>query len=158
MFATAVRFPRPRGRLGSSYFLLSSTHTNPCLTGTRQAFLSGGHHTGAPGNHVIDGKAKYRLIGEKVRVFVAPPIQDIIDSPVRLPQMLPPPSSSAYSYYTQFKPYVSLQVRLTRQQERAAIGRFLGSGGFTGRHMLRAGRAAEANGEPEVAKLGGNVP
>jgi large subunit ribosomal protein L41 len=53
-------------------------------TGTRQAFLPGGHRTGAPGKHVIGGKAKYRLIDEKVRVFVAPPIEEIATSPVRL--------------------------------------------------------------------------
>jgi len=104
MFATAVRLSKAsraplspkRGNKdfykGLSYFSLSSTHTNLlCLTGTRQAFLPGGHRTGAPGKHVIGGKAKYRLIDEKVRVFVAPPIQDIIDSPVRLlPRPFPP--------------------------------------------------------------------
>ena len=31
------------------------------------------------------GKAKYRLVDEKVRVFVAPPIQDLENSPVRMP-------------------------------------------------------------------------
>ncbi|KAF5367419.1 hypothetical protein D9758_003617 [Tetrapyrgos nigripes] len=33
--------------------------------GTRQAFLPGGHRTGAPGVHVVRGKAKYRLLDEK---------------------------------------------------------------------------------------------
>jgi hypothetical protein len=51
--------------------------------GTRQAFLPGGHRTGAPGKHVVRGKAKYRLCDEKVRFFVAPPIEDIRNSPVR---------------------------------------------------------------------------
>lgn len=50
--------------------------------GTRQAFLPGGHRTGAPGKHVIRGRAKYRLLDEKVRVFVAPPIEEIVASPV----------------------------------------------------------------------------
>lgn len=49
--------------------------------GTRQAFLPGGHRTGAPGKHVIGGKAKYRLVDEKVRVFVAPPISEILSTP-----------------------------------------------------------------------------
>lgn len=160
-------FPRPRGRLSRPSeatktstkvhnLSLLSTHVNLCLTGTRQAFLPGGHRTGAPGKHVIGGKAKYRLIDEKVRVYVAPPIQDIIDSPVRLPGTSR--DAPAHSFFTpQLKPYVSLQVRLTREEERAAIGRFRGSGGFTGRHMLRAARAAEVKGELEVAKLEGNV-
>lgn len=54
------------------------------LAGTRQAFLPGGRRTGAPGKHVVGGKAKYRLLDEKVRVYVAPPIQDIKSSPVRV--------------------------------------------------------------------------
>ena len=73
-------------------------------TGTRQAFLPGGRRTGAPGKHVVRGKAKYRLLDEKVRVYVAPPLEEIESSPVRLvPQrtLLPhidsSPLSSLYS-------------------------------------------------------------
>jgi large subunit ribosomal protein L41 len=51
--------------------------------GTRQAYLPGGHRTGAPGKHVVRGKAKYRLLDEKVRFFVAPPVEEINSSPVR---------------------------------------------------------------------------
>ena len=54
-----------------------------CNAGTRQAFLPKGTRTGAPGRHVVGGKAKYRLIDEKVRVFVAPPLEQIVNSPVR---------------------------------------------------------------------------
>jgi hypothetical protein len=57
--------------------------TQPYSTGTRAAFLPGGHRTGAPGKHVISGKAKYRVIDEKVRYFVAPSIESINNSPVR---------------------------------------------------------------------------
>ena len=52
--------------------------------GTRQAYLPGGHRTGAPGKHVVRGKAKYRLLDENVRFFVAPPVEEISSSPVRL--------------------------------------------------------------------------
>lgn len=52
-------------------------------TGTRQAYLPGGHRTGAPGKHVVNGSAKYRLLDEKVRIFVAPSQADINRSPVR---------------------------------------------------------------------------
>lgn len=52
-------------------------------TGTRQAFLPGGRRTGAPGKHVVGGKAKYRLVDEKVRVYVAPPLAEIENSVVR---------------------------------------------------------------------------
>ncbi len=64
------------------YFHL--TATDPPLLGTRQATLPGGLRTGAPGKHVVKGKAKYRLVDEKVRYFVAPPIEDIVASPVRI--------------------------------------------------------------------------
>ncbi|KZV94371.1 hypothetical protein EXIGLDRAFT_737121 [Exidia glandulosa HHB12029] len=47
------------------------------------ARLPGGHRTGAPGKHVIAGKAKYRVIDEQVRVFVAPPIEHILSSPLK---------------------------------------------------------------------------
>ncbi|TYJ56924.1 hypothetical protein B9479_002369 [Cryptococcus floricola] len=41
--------------------------------GTGQARVpGGGHRTGPPGKHVVRGTAKYRLVDEKVRVFVAP--------------------------------------------------------------------------------------
>ena len=63
---------------------LTSTNQFP---GTRQAVLPGGLRTGAPGKHVVKGKAKYRLVDEKVRYFVAPPIQDIVSSPVSTPKL-----------------------------------------------------------------------
>lgn len=50
--------------------------------GTRQAYLPGGLRTGAPGKHVISGKAKYRLVDEQVRYFVAPSIEDLNNTPV----------------------------------------------------------------------------
>ena len=45
--------------------------------------LPGGPRTGAPGKHVVKGKAKYRLVDEQVRYFVAPPIEEIQNSLVR---------------------------------------------------------------------------
>ncbi|EAU89190.1 hypothetical protein CC1G_08597 [Coprinopsis cinerea okayama7 len=88
--------------------------------GTRQAFLPGGHRTGAPGKHVVGGKAKYRLIDEKVRVFVAPPIETINSSPL--------------------KPYVSVKVNLTKEEERLPYGRFRHAEGLTPEHFLRVSR------------------
>ncbi|WRT66837.1 uncharacterized protein IL334_003800 [Kwoniella shivajii] len=41
--------------------------------GTGQSRVpGGGHRTGPPGVHVVKGKAKYRVLDEKVRVFVGP--------------------------------------------------------------------------------------
>lgn len=54
------------------------------FTGTRQAYLPGGLRTGAPGKHVVSGKAKYRLVDEQVRYFVAPSIEDLNNTPVNL--------------------------------------------------------------------------
>ena len=56
-----------------------------CFAGTRQAYLPGGLRTGAPGKHVIRGKAKYRVLDEKVRVFIAPPLETVNNSLVRNP-------------------------------------------------------------------------
>ncbi|KAI0761102.1 hypothetical protein BC629DRAFT_1546282 [Irpex lacteus] len=93
--------------------------------GTRQATLPGGLRTGAPGKHVVKGKAKYRLVDEKVRYFVAPPIEDIVASPLRA--------------------YVSTQVKLNSGQKREIYGK-LPQGGLTGEHYFRiAPRAGEAS-------------
>ncbi|KAF6748103.1 hypothetical protein DFP72DRAFT_917535 [Ephemerocybe angulata] len=88
--------------------------------GTRQAYLPGGHRTGAPGKHVVGGSAKYRLIDEKVRVFVAPPIEEITTSAL--------------------KPYVSVKVNLTKEEERLPYGRFRKAGGLTPEQFLRVSR------------------
>lgn len=64
---------------------------------------------------MIRGKAKYRLCDEKVRFFVAPPIEDIRNSPLR--------------------PYVDLGVRLTTAQRREIFGK-LPRGGMTGEHYF----------------------
>ena len=72
-----------KGKLTSAMlsFLLKDRLMAP---GTRQAYLPGGHRTGAPGKHVVRGKAKYRLLDENVRFFVAPPVEEINGSMVRL--------------------------------------------------------------------------
>jgi len=54
-------------------------------SGYRAAYEPGGRRTGAPGKHVIRGKAKYRIIDEQVRYYVAPAIEDIRNFPVRRP-------------------------------------------------------------------------
>ena len=46
--------------------------------------MPGGHRTGAPGRFVIRGTSKYRLLDEKVRVFVGPSIEEITQSEVRI--------------------------------------------------------------------------
>ncbi|KAI9638635.1 uncharacterized protein MKK02DRAFT_43034 [Dioszegia hungarica] len=59
--------------------------------GTRQSYVpGGGHRTGPPGKHVVQGKAKYRLLDEKVRYFVGPGPEVLAN--------------------TNLKPYVSTQI------------------------------------------------
>ena len=99
MFATLVRLSKASRRsltpkrgnkdfYKGSYRVFSFTFGHLVLmsicysAGTGQAALPGGPRTGAPGKHVVRGKAKYRLIDEKVRYFVAPAIEDIVNSPV----------------------------------------------------------------------------
>ena len=76
---------------------------------------------------MVKGKAKYRLVDEQVRYFVAPAIEDIINSPVRL---------FFYSYLVtlltlyQLRPYVYKAVRLTEEQKQEVYGP-LPQGGLT---------------------------
>ncbi|KAI0915423.1 hypothetical protein AcV5_003651 [Taiwanofungus camphoratus] len=110
MFPTLVRLSKASRRP-----LTPKRGNKDFYKGTRQAFLPGGHRTGAPGKHVIGGKAKYRLIDEQVRFFVAPAIEEIQNSSLR--------------------PYVDVNVRLTDEQKHEVYGK-LPPGGMTGQHYL----------------------
>ncbi|KAF8961736.1 hypothetical protein BDZ97DRAFT_1827745 [Flammula alnicola] len=79
--------------------------------GTRQAYLPGGRRTGAPGKHVIRGKAKYRLIDEKVRCMSHP-----------------------------LRAYVAMNFKITPDQEHAVFSKFRGPRGLTPEHFLRVAR------------------
>ena len=108
--------------------------------GTRQAFLPGGHRTGAPGKHVVRGKAKYRLVDEQVRVFVAPPIEEIQNSAVRvflvlLRALCPCPQQSAL-VASQLKAYVSTTIPVSRAFNKELYGK-LPRGGLTGEHYFK---------------------
>ncbi|KAG8745376.1 hypothetical protein FRC10_008235 [Ceratobasidium sp. 414] len=97
---------------------LTTKHGNKDFyKGTRAAYLPGGHRTGAPGKHVVGGTAKYRIIDEKVRYFVAPPISDIINSPV-----------SRYGFAD--------PERLDQKERREVYGELPG-GGFGGEQYLK---------------------
>ncbi|KAL9710406.1 hypothetical protein Ac2012v2_006707 [Leucoagaricus gongylophorus] len=115
MFATLVRCSK-----ASRKPLTPKRGNKDYYKGTRQAFLPGGHRTGAPGKHVIGGKAKYRLVDEKVRVFVAPPISEILSTPL--------------------KPYVARTVHLTKSEKRGVLGK-LPPGGLQGAQLLELSRA-----------------
>ncbi|KAG6839976.1 hypothetical protein C0991_009914 [Blastosporella zonata] len=115
MFPTLARLSKASRRP-----LTSKRGNKDYYKGTRQAFLPGGLRTGAPGKHVIGGKAKYRLLDEKVRVFVAPPIEEILSSSL--------------------KPYVSVGVNLKPREAQAAFGRFSDSRGLSPEHFLKVAR------------------
>jgi len=96
--------------------------------GTRQAFLPGGLRTGAPGKYFGKSNASYRLVDEKVRYFVAPPIEDIISSPL--------------------KAYVQVGTYLTKDQlAEQPLGK-LPKGGLTGEHYLAWSRARSSKTNP----------
>ncbi|KAI0051368.1 hypothetical protein FA95DRAFT_1512545 [Auriscalpium vulgare] len=111
MFPTAARLSK-----ASRIALTPKRGNKDFYKGTRQAYLPGGHRTGAPGKHVVAGKAKYRLVDEKVRYFVAPPVEEINASPL--------------------KPYVDKSVKLSIAQKREIFGK-LPRGGLDGEHYFR---------------------
>ncbi|PPQ93330.1 hypothetical protein CVT25_014459 [Psilocybe cyanescens] len=115
MFATVARLSK-----ASRAPLTTKRGNKDFYKGTRQAFLPGGRRTGAPGKHVIGGKAKYRLVDEKVRVYVAPPVEEIENSAL--------------------KPYVALGTRLSEHQKVSVFSKFRTAGGLSPSHFLRVAR------------------
>ncbi|KAJ3721421.1 hypothetical protein DFJ43DRAFT_1094256 [Lentinula guzmanii] len=111
MFPTVARLSKASRRP-----LTTKRGNKDYYKGTRQAFLPGGHRTGAPGKHVVRGKAKYRLLDEKVRVFVAPPLHVIESSPL--------------------KPYVHTSVQQTKSERLAPYGKLRTAGGLTPEHYF----------------------
>ena len=62
--------------------------------GTRQAYLPHSIRTGPPGRWTRGGA--YRLLDEKVRVFVAPPLEELNNTDVRLTlRSIPQPQLTA---------------------------------------------------------------
>lgn len=126
--------------------LISPAHTRTnslAPTGTRHAFLPGGHRTGAPGKHIIRGSGNYRLIDENVRIFIAPPIQVLDSTPVSIVADVdrghltnPPP---------QLKPYVATEAKFLKASEERAVWGKLPPGGITPEHFLKVARAAAAS-------------
>ncbi|KAJ6619933.1 hypothetical protein B0H10DRAFT_2216481 [Mycena sp. CBHHK59/15] len=113
MFPTAAR-----SRYQIRKTLQSFRANKDFYKGNRQAALPGGHRTGAPGVH-INKRPGYRLLEDKVRVFVAPPIHDILNCPL--------------------KPYVSTRVKLAHSQ-RNGVFRGMPDSGLTPEHFLKAAR------------------
>lgn len=94
---------------------------------------------------MVRGKAKYRLCDEKVRFFVAPPIEDIRNSPVRL-KCLDLGSHIEVVIFDQLRPYVDLGVRLTAAQRRDIFGK-LPRGGMTGEHYFEKAPRRDSGGQ-----------
>lgn len=112
------------------------------FAGTRQAFLPGGLRTGAPGEYFGKGKAMYRLRDEDVRYFVAPPVQDILNSPVRIP--LHAHSVLLMICLLKLKPYVQAGTYLSEEEMGAQPFGKIPKGGLTAEHYaLHANRDAQ---------------
>lgn len=132
--------PREQGLLQRFVFvviLLGESNTQgrlPRETGNRQSALPG-HRTGAPGVH-INKRPGYQLLESKVRVFVAPPIQDILACPVRFVLYV----SCVYSHFCgQLKPYVASAAHVPRK-EANGIFRGMPGPGLTPEHFLASAR------------------
>ncbi|KAF8518378.1 hypothetical protein BU17DRAFT_48741 [Hysterangium stoloniferum] len=125
MFPTVVRLSK------ASRLPLSSKRANKDFyKGYRAAFEPGGRRTGAPGRHVIGGKAKYRIIDENVRYYVAPDIDTIRNSPMG--------------------PYVHKGVTLKRSERKEVYG---GSKTLTGERLLELTRPAHRRPVTDVEKI-----
>ncbi|KAJ7504238.1 hypothetical protein B0H11DRAFT_1656737, partial [Mycena galericulata] len=86
--------------------------------GNRQSALPGGHRTGAPGVH-INSRPGYRLLEDRVRVFVAPPIDDILNS--------------------KLKPYVAPRVWISHR-DKDGVFHGMPDSGLTPAHFLASAR------------------
>ncbi|KAG8951785.1 hypothetical protein FRC03_012371 [Tulasnella sp. 419] len=126
LFSKASRLPLT-GKRGNKDF----------YKGTGAASLPGGLRTGAPGKHVVGGKAKYRVIDEKVRYFVAPSIEAMANSPL--------------------KPYVSVTTKMTANDKLDLYGR-MAQGGFDGKHYLRISSERLSEKDFMEADEAANVP
>ncbi|VDB83132.1 unnamed protein product [Peniophora sp. CBMAI 1063] len=108
MIPTVVRMSKASRRP-----LTSKMANKDYYKGTRQAWLQPDLRTGPPGKHTKHGG--YRLIEEQVRVFVAPPLEDINNS--------------------KLKPYVAFNAKLTDDQKQDVLPS-LPQGGLNGKHLL----------------------
>ncbi|CAK9786763.1 hypothetical protein CC85DRAFT_286450 [Cutaneotrichosporon oleaginosum] len=67
--------PTPLLRGASRLPLTTKRANKDYYKGTRQSYVpGGGHRTGPPGKHVVNGTAKYRVLDEEVRYYVGPGI------------------------------------------------------------------------------------
>ena len=126
-----------KGGFIGSRVIVEQRMTPFVFAGTRQAYLPGGLRTGAPGKHVVSGKAKYRLVDEQVRYFVAPSIEDLNNTPVslRVKQVNWSCLLTNFHVFPQLKPYVYSKVKLTKDQKNEIYGK-LPQGGLTPEHYL----------------------
>lgn len=109
MIPTLVRWSK-----ASRLPLTSKKANKDFYKGFGAAFEPGStRRTGALGKHVIGGKAKFRIVDERVRYYVAPDIETIKNSPL--------------------KPYVHKGVRLTRAEMKEVYD---GSKLLTGERLL----------------------
>ncbi|KAF8216698.1 hypothetical protein K438DRAFT_1953600 [Mycena galopus ATCC 62051] len=117
MIPTAVARSRFKGRRPLQSFMANKDY----YKGNRQASLPG-HRTGAPGVH-INKRPGYQLLENKVRVFVAPPISEILASPL--------------------KPYVADGVPVP-WKEKNGVFRGMPQNGLTPEHFLKSARKYSA--------------
>ncbi|KAK6967131.1 hypothetical protein R3P38DRAFT_3149792 [Favolaschia claudopus] len=129
MHPSAIARSRFKGRRPLQSFMANKDY----YKGNRQSSLPG-HRTGAPGVH-IGKRPGYKLLESKVRVFVAPPIDQIIASPL--------------------KPYVADGVPLP-WKEKNGVFAGMPAAGLTAEHFLKSARRYNAA-KVEAARGRGKV-
>ncbi|KAL5490539.1 hypothetical protein ACEPAI_5372 [Sanghuangporus weigelae] len=127
-FSKASRMPLTPKRGNKDYY-----------KGTRQASLPG-LRTGAPGKYFGRGTNAYRLLDERVRVFVAPPIKELNNSSVCLALQYkfchPLTDFPPLLRTEQLKPYVPWMTYLSEEDMfKQPFGK-LPSGGLNGQIYL----------------------
>ena len=112
---------------------MQSTDHSFFTAGNRQTVLPGSGRTGAPGRHVIRGKAKYEIDDTKIRIFVAPPPHVLETSDVSIHESMQYSCFDAFFLF-QLKPYVTAKADLSEKLEK----RFMkGRKCLTGKNYLR---------------------
>ncbi|KAH8080838.1 hypothetical protein HD553DRAFT_287744 [Filobasidium floriforme] len=101
---------------GASRLPLTSKRANKdYYKGSGQAYVpGGGHRTGPPGKHVIGGKAKFRVMDDKVRYYVGPGAE-ILDSTDLKPYVARSVQTPEQPQYTKKNPPISFSPNIHHQ-------------------------------------------
>ena len=145
--------------------------------GTRQASLPG-LRTGAPGKYFGKGQGSYRLLDERVRVYVAPPVEELNSTRVRCSSLHNTVFFRSATFlrvhhihspfkryfrdmrlikHSQLKPYVPWMTHFTPEQMTEQPFGKLPQGGLTGQIYLDYARGKKTDSAEVVLNADGEV-